>query len=64
MLDVVTDMVNADRRVTVRVIADNLDVSCPTVHRILIQDLGMSKDSARCAPRLLKDSEEERRVAS
>ena len=63
ILDVVRDLVNADRRVTVRFIADDLGVFCSTVHRILTQKLGTSKVSARWVPRLLKDSEKERRVA-
>jgi len=63
ILDVVREVVNADRRVTVSVIADDLGVSCSTVHRILTLDLGMSKVSARWVPRLLKDSKKERRDA-
>jgi len=56
ILDVVRDVGNAHWRVTVRVIANNLSISCYTVHRILTQELRMSKVSARWVPRLLKDS--------
>jgi len=56
ILDVVRDVGNAHRRVTVRVIADYMSVSCYTVHRILTQELGMSTVSARWVPRHLKDS--------
>lgn len=58
----VKDMVRSDRRTTVRVIANELGVSCSTVHRILTETFGMSKVSARWVPRLLKDNEKERRV--
>ena len=58
----VKEMVTNDRRTTVRVMANELGVSCSTVHEILTEELGMSKVSARWVPRLLKDSEKERRV--
>ena len=60
--DRVKDMVNCDRRITVRSIADELDVSVSTVHGILTDELGMSKVSARWVPRLLKESEKECQV--
>ena len=53
----VKDMINRDRRTTVREIADKLDISVSTVHRILTEELGMSKASAHWVLRLLKDSE-------
>ena len=62
ILDIVREKVNADRRITVRSISEDLDVSCSTVHHVLTENLGMSKVSARWVPRLLKDSEKERRV--
>ena len=55
--DFVKDMVNMDRRTTVRVIADELGVLCSKVHGILTEELGMSKVSARWVLRLLKDSQ-------
>ena len=48
--DRVKDMVNCDRRITVRSIADELDVSVSTVHGILTDELGMSKVSVRGCP--------------
>lgn len=60
--DRVKDMVNMDRRTTVRTIAGELGVSCSTVHGILTDELGMSKVSARWVPRLLSDTEKEHRV--
>ena len=41
--DLVKDMINMDRRTTVRVIADKLGVSCSEVHGILTEELGMRK---------------------
>lgn len=61
ILDTVRDKVLRDRRITVRSISEDLGVSCSTVHRVLTQDLSMSKVSARWVPILLKDSEKERR---
>ena len=55
----VKDMVNDDRRTTVREISDKLDISVSTVHGILTEELGMSKVSVHWVPRILKDSEKE-----
>ena len=41
--NLVKDMVNMDRRTTVRVIADELGVSCSTVHGILTEELKMCR---------------------
>ena len=41
----VKDMINCERRTNVREIADKLDISVSTVHRILKEELGMSKVS-------------------
>ena len=38
----VKDMINDDRRTTVREFADKLDISVSTVHGILTEELGMS----------------------
>lgn len=60
--DSVKDMINCDRRTTVRAIANELFVSVSTVHGILTKELGMSKVSARWVPRLLKDNKKDCRV--
>ena len=62
MKEPVKDMINRDRRTTVREIADKLDISVSTVHGILTGELGISKVSARWLPRLLKDSETDCRL--
>lgn len=58
----VRDLVMADRRVTVSMIAKEVGVACSTVHEILTVELGMSKVSARWVPRLLTDSEKDQRA--
>lgn len=60
--DSVKDMVNKDRRTTIKVLADEHGVSGSTVHGVLTEELGMSKVSARWVPRLFTDTEKERRV--
>ena len=55
----VKDMVQTDRRTTVRTIANELGVSCSTVHGIPTENIGMSKGSAQWVPRLLKENEKE-----
>ena len=58
----VKDMLEKDRRLTVRSISEDLDISTFTVHKILKEDLHMSKVSARWVPRLLNDHEKQIRV--
>lgn len=60
--DNVKDMIQRDRRMTVRTIATELSVSVSTVHEILTKELGMKKVSARWVPKLLSDEERETRV--
>ena len=55
-------MLEKDRRLTVRAISEDLDISTFTVHKILKEDLHMSKVSARWVPRLLNDHEKQIRV--
>lgn len=59
----VRTVVNSDRRMTVREMADKLGASYGTVERILTQDLKMRKVSARWVPRLLSAHDMERRVS-
>ena len=49
----IVDLLAIDRRVTIREIARDVGASLNTVHRILREDLGMRKVSARWVPRLL-----------
>lgn len=50
----VSDVVNEDRRVTVRSLCETLNLSYGTVQRILTDDLNMKRLCARWVPRLLK----------
>ena len=40
----------------------NMGIRAPSVHGVLTDELGMSKVSARWVPRLLTDTEKERRL--
>lgn len=60
--DKVRELLDTDRRITVRAIADKLGISASLTHRILVTELGMSKVSARWVPRLLKEDEKQRRI--
>lgn len=58
----VRETIDADRRQTVREISGQLDISKSSVHRILSDELSMSRVCARWVPRILKPEEKERRV--
>lgn len=51
----VSDVVNEDRRVTVRSLCETLNLSCNTVQRILTEDLNMKRLCARWVLILLKE---------
>ena len=54
--------VRSDRRLTVRMIVDELGVNTKRVWRITTEDLGMRKICAKIVPRLLNEGQKERRV--
>ena len=58
----VKQLVRADRRLTVRMIASELSISKETVWKIITEDLGMRKICAKMVPKLLSDDQKERRV--
>jgi histone-lysine N-methyltransferase SETMAR len=58
----VKDVVDRDRRVTIRDICTVTGFSFGTVQRILTEHLNMKKVSARWVPRLLTDTNKENRV--
>ena len=60
----IEDILEEDRRVTVRSLADDVGASTQTVLRILRDDLKMRKCSARWVPRLLSTDDRSRRVAA
>ncbi|CAG2240625.1 unnamed protein product [Mytilus edulis] len=51
--DEVLNVINSDRRLTVREVADKCDISKTTAHHILANDLNMNRVCARWVPRLL-----------
>ena len=58
----VRQKVPSDRRLTVRMIADELGMNSEMVWRIITQDLGMRKICAKMVPRLLNEGQKELRV--
>ena len=58
----VREKVPRDRRLTVRMIADELNMNSERVWRIITEDLGMSKVCAKMVPRLLNDGQKKNRV--
>ena len=58
----VRQKVLSDRRLTVRMIADELGMNSERGWRIITEDLGMRKICAKMVPRLLNETQKERRV--
>ena len=58
----VREKVRSDRRLTVRMIVDELSMNSERVWRIITEDLGMRKVCAKMVPRLLNDGQKENRV--
>ena len=58
----VRQKVRSDRRLTVRMIADELGVNSEKVWRIITEDLRMRKICAKMIPRLLNEEQKKRRV--
>ena len=58
----VRQKVRSDRRLTVRMIADELGMNSERVWRIITEDLGMRKISAKMVPRFLNEGPKERPV--
>ena len=60
--ELVREKVRSDRRLTVRMVAEELNMNSERVGRIITEDLGMRKVCAKMAPRLLNDGQKENRV--
>ena len=58
----VKQMVRSDCRLTIRMIADNLDLNRESVRNILLHDLGMRKVCAKLVPKILSEDQKQRRV--
>ena len=60
----VLQIVCANRRLTVRSIAEQVNIDKETVRKILTEDLGMRKLCAKMAPKELTEEQKQRRVFS
>ena len=58
----VEDIILRDRRVTMSEIEEETQIPHSTVHRIVTEDLGLSKKSARWVPRLLTEDMKKKRI--
>jgi len=59
-IQIINDLLNKDRRLTIRHIAETTSINCSTVHQIVSENLGMRKVSARWVPKML--TEEQKKV--
>lgn len=57
-----TDILNDDRRTSLRGLSRMLQISKGTTHKLLHKDLEMTKKSAKWVPHLLTDGQKQRRV--
>ena len=60
-MDRVQTLVHSDRRLGVRVIAEELNMNRETVRQIVKEDLGMRKISTKMVPRILTHDQKQRR---
>ncbi|UYV81581.1 hypothetical protein LAZ67_20001589 [Cordylochernes scorpioides] len=58
----VEKMILANRRITVREIAENLNISTGSCHSIFINDLGMRRVAAKFVPKLLNSDQKQHRM--
>jgi len=61
-VDRVRTLVRSDRRLGVRVIAEDLNMNRETVRQIVKEDLGMRKISAKMVPRILTHDQKQQRL--
>ena len=61
-VECVRQKVWSDRRLSVRMIADELGMNSERVWRIIMEDLGIRKICAKMVPRLLNEGQKDRRV--
>lgn len=60
--DGVNQPLQGDRRMTVRIIVEDLGLNRESVRTILLQELGMRNECAKMVPKLLSDVQKEQRV--
>ncbi|KAF2345576.1 Transposase type 1, partial [Trinorchestia longiramus] len=61
-IDAVRDLIEKERRITTESVANTLNISVGSAHKILVDSLGLSKLSARWVPRLLRLDQQESRA--
>lgn len=61
-IQLVNEVVRRDRRLTIRMMAEELEMSKESVRTILVENLGMKKICARMVPKLLSDEQKSRRM--
>ena len=61
-IQIINDMLNKDGHLTITHIAETTSINCSTVDRIVSEDLGMRKVSARWVPRMLTEEQKKVRV--
>lgn len=60
----VRDVLNSDRRLSVRMIADQIGIDKMTVHNIVSEDLAMRKICAKLVPKILTHDQKQSRVSA
>ncbi|KAJ8958704.1 hypothetical protein NQ318_016431 [Aromia moschata] len=60
----VRDLLNTDRRLSVRLISETLDITKTIVHEIVSVSLGMRKVCAKLVPKVLTDDQKARRPST
>jgi hypothetical protein len=58
----VRKLVRSDRRLSVRMMAEELNLDRETVRKILTEDLGMRKVSGKMVPQIFSDDQKQRRL--
>ena len=61
-IDEVKKIVLANRRITVREVAEDLNISIGSCHSIFTNDLGMRRVAAKFVPKLLNFDQEQHRI--
>jgi hypothetical protein len=61
-VDRVGAFIRQDRRLTIRMIADELNINESTVHRTVTQDLNLRKVCADMVPKIWNDDQKARRI--
>lgn len=59
----VRNVLNSDRRLSVRMIADQVGIDKMTAHTIVTEELGMRRICAKLVPKVLTDDQKQRRVS-